>query len=416
MKKKIIIISISLLLITAGIYYFYNSRNKTPVFFWRLASVEKGDLNVIVTATGNLSADTSVDVGTQVTGILIKRYVDFNSKVKKGQLIALVDTTILYATAKDAKAAKQKAQLLLNQYKREFNRTKKLFNNTVLPQADYDQAITNYETAQSTFNSAEAQLYKAEVNLRYAKIKAPINGVVIARNIDEGQTVIASFNTPTLFTIANNLSEMHVQANVGEADIGQVKVGQNVNFTVDAYPDDVFTGIVQQVRLQPVTLQNVVNYVVVVNVSNPEMKLIPGLTANVNILVQELKDVLKVPSNAISFIPPKEYLEEPGTPLPDSVKQQWEQKIIQGNQKIIRKDVDPTIVYVWVKNNNAIFPKRVKKGFSDGVYTEIVGDIKKGEQVVTGLNKSKASNSNQKPTGTQNPFMPKFPTQKKNKQ
>lgn len=413
MRSKIIIISISLLLIVAGIYYYYNSKNKTPVFFWRIASVEKGDLNVIVTATGNLSADTSVDVGTQVSGILIKRYVDFNSKVKKGQLIALVDTTILYATAKDAQAAKEKAQSLLKQYKREFERTNHLFNDKVSPQADYDLAITNYETAKNVLTSAEAQLYKAKVNLHYAKIKAPINGVVIARNIDEGQTVIASFNTPTLFTIANNLSKMQVQANVGEADIGQVKVGQDVNFTVDAYPDEVFTGVIQQVRLQPVIIQNVVNYVVIVNAANPQLKLIPGLTANVNILVQERKGILKVPSNAISFVPPKEYLEDSGTKLPDSVKQKWEQKILQRNQKIISKDIDPTLVYVWVKKNNAIFPKQVKKGFSDGVYTEIVGDIKKGEEVAIGINKSQASNTNQKSTGTQNPFMPKFPTAKK---
>lgn len=413
MRNKIIIISISLLVIAAGIYYYYNSKNKVPVFFWRIATVEKGDLNVIVTATGNLSADTSVDVGTQVSGILVKRYVDFNSKVKKGQLIALVDTTILYATAKDAKAAKEKAHSLLNEYKREFDRAKNLFNDKVSPQADYDLAITNYETAKSTLISAEAQLYKAEVNLHYAKIKAPINGVVIARNIDEGQTVIASFNTPTLFTIANNLAKMQVQADVGEADIGQVKVGQDVNFTVDAYPDEVFTGVVQQVRLQPVIIQNVVNYVVIVNAANPQLKLIPGLTANVNILVQERKGILKVPSNAISFVPPKEYLEDSSTQLPDSVKQKWEQKIIQGNQKIIRKDIDPTMVYIWVKKNNAVFPKRVKKGFSDGVYTEIVGDIKKGEEVAIGVNKSPASNSNQKSTGTQNPFMPKFPTPKK---
>jgi HlyD family secretion protein len=413
MIKRIIIISISLLLIAAGAYYFYNSRNKPAVFFWRIASVEKGDLNVIVTATGNLSADTSVDVGTQVTGVIVKRYVDFNSKVKKGQLIALVDTTTLYAIKKDAKAAMERAQSMLNEYKREFDRSKKLFGNKVSPQVDYDQAITNYQTAKSTLTSAEAQLYKAEVNLRYAKIKAPISGVVIARNIDEGQTVIASFNTPTLFTIVNDLSKMQVQADVGEADIGQVKVGQKVNFTVDAYPDDVFTGIVQQVRLQPVIIQNVVNYVVIVNASNPEKKLIPGLTANVNILVQELKGVLKVPSNAITFVPPKEYLEDPNTQLPDSIKKKWKQKIIQTSQKIIRTGIDPTIVYVWVKKNNDIFPKRVKKGFSDGIFTEIVGDIKEGDEVAIGVNKSQASNSNQQSTGIQNPFMPKFPSTKK---
>ncbi|MGZ4056684.1 MAG: efflux RND transporter periplasmic adaptor subunit [Bacteroidia bacterium] len=413
MKNKIIIISISAILIAGGFYYFTHSKSKTNTFFWRTAIAEKGDLNVIITATGNISADTSVDVGTQVSGVLVKRYVDFNSKVKKGQLIALVDTTTLYATEKDAEAAVEKAQSTLNEYKRELDRSKNLFDNKVESQADYDLATTNYETSKSALTSAEAQLYKAQVNLRYAKIKAPISGIVIARNIDEGQTVIASFNTPTLFTIANDLSKMQVQADVGEADIGQIKVGQNVNFTVDAYPDDVFTGIVEQVRLQPVTIQNVVNYVVIINAPNPETKLIPGLTANVNILVHEQKGVLKVPSNAISFVPPAEYLESSDTPLPDSVKQKWRQKITLGSQKIIQKVNDPAIAYMWIKHNNDIFPTRIRKGFSDGVFTEISGDIKEGDEVAIGVNKSQASSSASQPTGTQNPFMPKFPTSKK---
>lgn len=412
MRKNVIIIGISLLLIGGAVFYFIKSGNKDSVFFWRTAQVERGDLNIVVTATGSINADTSVDVGTQVSGILTKRYVDFNSTVKKGQLIALIDTTILYATAKEAQAESAKAQTLLEQYKRELDRAKNLFEGKVIAQADYDLAITNYETAKSTLISAEAQLYKAHVNLRYAKIRSPISGVVIARNIDEGQTVIASFNTPTLFTIVNNLEKMQVQADVGEADIGQVKVGQQVNFTVDAYPDEVFSGVVKQVRLQPVMIQNVVNYVVIVSAPNPEMKLLPGLTANVNILVQERKAILKVPSNAISFIPPEEYLERTETPLPDSTKQKWKQKIILGDQKIIQKGEAPTLAYVWVKSNNDIFPKRVTKGLSDGIFTEIAGDIKEGDIVATGLNKSQAGAANVPSTGTQNPFMPKMPKRK----
>jgi len=179
---------------------FFSFKKQNKFFFWRTALVEKGDLNVIITATGNVSADTSVDVGTQVTGVLIKRYVDFNSKVKKGQLIALVDTTTLSATERDAKAIREKARVLLNQYKRQLDRSKNLFDNKVESQADHDLAITNYETAKSNLTSAEAQLYKAQINLRYAKIRA-LSMVLYCKNIDEGQTVIASFNTPTFLLL-----------------------------------------------------------------------------------------------------------------------------------------------------------------------------------------------------------------------
>ncbi len=408
-KHKLIWILSGIALLAIVAVYFSASKQKTKNYNWRTALVEQGDLRVIITATGNVSADTSVDVGTQVSGILTKRYVDFNSVVKKGQLIALIDTTTLYAAAKDAEANVAKIKSQLDEYKRELDRTKMLFDNKVAAQADYDQALTSYETTKSLLISAEAQLYKAEINLRYAKIKAPISGVVVARNIDEGQTVIASFNTPTLFTIANNLRKMQVQADVGEADIGQVKAGQQVNFTVDAYPDEVFAGVVEQVRLQPVIIQNVVNYVVIVDAPNPELKLIPGLTANINILVQENKNVLKVPSNAINFTPPEEYLESSAA-IPDSSKKEWLNKLVQNSQKLIEKKADPAMAYVWVKKENDIIPVRVKKGLTDGVFTEVSGDLKKEDEVAIGLNKSQASTVSS--SGTQNPFMPKMPSRK----
>ena len=308
-KKKIIIIIISLILIAAGVYYFYQSRNKTTVYYWRTVPVEKGDVTVLVTATGSLAADTSVDVGVQVSGIIAKIKVDFNDMVKRGQVIAILDTTLYHAAKIDAHAAVQRATVALEQAKREYDRSKKLFDNQVIAQVDYDLALTAYQTAQSNLTSAQAQLNRAVINLRYCTVTAPISGMVIARNVQVGNMVIASFNSPVLFTIAYNLKKMQVQAYVDESDIGQVKVGQQAKFTVSAYPDDVFTGEVTQIRHQPIMVQNVVNYIVIIEVSNPDLKLIPGLTANSNILIQERKNVLKIPTNAFSFSPPLEYIQ-----------------------------------------------------------------------------------------------------------
>lgn len=408
MKKRLIIISsVIVVLAVAGIFIRnYIKGNKAQVYYWRTSPVERGDVKVTVTATGSLAADTTVDVGTQVTGILKKEYVDFNSVVKKGQVIALIDTTTLYPTMLDARASLEKAKAQRDEYKRELGRTQILFNNKVAAQADYDLAQTNYQTAEATVMSMNAQYERALTNLRYAIIRAPINGVVISRTYDEGITVIASFNTPTLFVIANNLKKMQVQANVDEADIGQVKLGQDVDFTVDAFPDEVFHGNVSQVRLQPVMLQNVVNYVVIVEAPNPDLKLIPGLTANINIRVMVHKNILRVPANALSYNPPADYLNNTGS-IPDSVKRLIFVRTQQAANKII---AEQTKQYIWIKRGNDIFPVEVKKGLSDGVFTEVSGDIKEGDEVVTGVNSSAAAaQETPKTSGQQNPFVPKMP-------
>ncbi|MGP8214454.1 MAG: efflux RND transporter periplasmic adaptor subunit [Bacteroidia bacterium] len=413
MKKNIIIIaSVIIVLAGAGIgVRSYMNRNKNIAYYWRTAPVEKGDLKVTVTATGTMAADTTIQVGTQVTGLLLKQYVDFNSVVRKGQLMALIDTTNLYPAMLDAKAAWEKAIAQRDEYKRELDRTKIELDNKVAAQQDYDLALTNFQTEDATVKSMEAEYMHALINLQYAYIRAPISGVVISRTYDIGIMVIASFSTPTLFTIANDLKKLQVQADVDEADIGQVKNGQEVDFTVDAYPDDVFHGVVNQIRLNPVMVQNVVNYVVIVEAPNPDLKLIPGLTANVNIRVQVHKGILRVPANATGFEPPVTYIDN-ATLIPDSTKRSIEARVQQLANKIIEEQAYATI---WIKRGNDIFPVSVKKGLTDGIYTEVSGDIKEGDLVVTGLNSSAASAEASSPSssGTQNPFVPKFPTSHK---
>ena len=267
-KKTTITISIIAVLLIAGGVLIKHFTNKGAVYFWRTVPIEKGDVDVLVTSTGSLAADTTVDVGVQVSGIIAKIKVDFNDMVKKGQVIAILDTTFYYAAMVDAKAALQRAQATYEEDKREYDRSKNLLDNKVAAQADYDLALTNLQTAKGNVVSAQAQLNRAVINLQYCTITAPIDGMILARNVQVGNMVIASFNSPVLFTIAYDLRQIQVQADVDEADIGQIKLGQHAKFTVDAYPNEVFTGIVTQIRHNPIMVQNVVNYVVILEAPN----------------------------------------------------------------------------------------------------------------------------------------------------
>jgi HlyD family secretion protein len=349
-----------------------------------------------VTATGTVSADTTVQVGTQVNGTVAKIFVDFNSMVRKGQIIAILDSTFLAASRDDAQANLDKAQAQADQYAREFARTKKLYDESVATQTDYDLALTNLQLGKANISSAAAQLRRAKINLQYAIIRAPISGTVISRNVDVGQTVISSFNTPTLFSIANNLKKMEVQANIDEADIGQIRRGESVSFTVDAYLNETFKGIVTEIRMQPVIIQNVVNYVVIIEVPNPKLKLMPGMTANINVKVQERKDVLKIPVTALHFTPPAEYFASLKNRKNDSVKVSPEQKI-----KVAEPD---SVATVWALEENGLSPVQVITGISDGTYMEVKGSLTEGDMLVTGLNQNSKGT-----TTSQNPFMPKMP-------
>jgi HlyD family secretion protein len=349
---------------------------------YRTDPVTRGDIQQAVTATGNVNAVTTVQVGTQVSGTIKTLYVDFNSRVKKGQLIAQIDPATFesqvqqaQANLLSAQANLEKAQTALANDKKTFDRNKELLSKNLIAQSDLDTAETNYQSdkaqvasAKALIEQAKASLDYARQNLAYTRIVSPVDGVVISRNVDVGQTVAASFQTPTLFTIAQDLTKMQIDTNVAESDIGGVKVGQEVDFTVDAYPDITFKGKVWQIRQAPITVQNVVTYDVVIQVNNRDLKLMPGMTANVSIILQTRKDALRITNAALRF--------------------RMSDKPAGVGSAAVGDKKGPS---VWVLEDNK--PKRVPitPGISDGNYTEVAsGDLKEGQQtIVEALRKGK---------------------------
>lgn len=408
MKRKYWIILAVVIVLAALAGWFFFGRKKAETTTFKTAKIEKGNLQITVRASGTLQAVTTVQVGTQVSGIIKKIYVDFNSVVREGQVIAVLDTTYLVQAVDDARASMKRAEIQVNQAKREFDRTRQLFDQKVMAQADYDLALTNYETAVTNASSAQASLNRARINLRYATIIAPISGVVVSRAVDVGQTVAASFSTPTMFTIANDLTKMQVQASIDEADIGKIQVGQDVKFTVDAYDELSFSGTVRQVRLQPVVTQNVVNYTVIIDVPNPDLKLLPGMTANITVMIQEVNDVLKIPASALKYTPPQEILDKIEKELPDSIKQKREQWKKNGFQKRGGDHARPgNMGIIWIQDGETIRSKRVRTGLTDGSYTEVTGrNLKEGDEVIIGTSGQSAKTTQQT---QQNPFAPQMP-------
>ena len=313
-----------------------------------------------VTATGTIEAVTSVTVGTQVSGIVNKLYVDYNSQVKKGQVIAELDKTNLLSELNTAKANLASAQSSLNYQAANMERYKTLYKKGLVSADEYENALLTYRQAKEQVASSKENVQRAQTNLGYATITSPIDGTVISKSVEEGQTVAASFNTPELVTIAKDLTNMQVVANVDEADIGNVKEGDRVTFTVDAYPDDTFEGTVKQVRLEATTTNNVVTYEVVISAPNADLKLKPGLTANVTIYTQERSGVLAVANKALRFTPTKETVGK-------------DMKIVdcKGKNK------------VWTLNGNTLTAHPVTIGQSDGINTEITKGLKQGEKIVT---------------------------------
>ncbi len=303
MNKKIVVWSVVVL--ACGLVGFYLVRRGTASSTtYRLDGVTEGSISVLVTATGTINPVVSVDVGTQVSGIVSKLYADYNSIVKEGQVIAQIDSTFLSQAVRDAEATLDKTRAQVEQSRRAFVRMRELFQRGLDSQADYDVAYTSYLSDSASLKSALAALDRARINLAYATIYAPINGVVINRAVNVGQTVAASFSSPTLYTIANDLRKVQVQTTVDESDIGAVAIGQEATFTVDAYPDQKFTGTVSKIWLVPQSIQNVVNYTVIIDVNNDQLKLMPGMTANVKIVVASKADALRVPNLALRFQPP----------------------------------------------------------------------------------------------------------------
>uniref|UniRef100_UPI0025D2C039 efflux RND transporter periplasmic adaptor subunit n=1 Tax=Prevotella sp. TaxID=59823 RepID=UPI0025D2C039 len=313
-----------------------------------------------VTATGTIEAVTSVTVGTQVSGIVNKLYVDYNSQVKKGQVIAELDKTNLLSELNTAKANLASAQSSLNYQAANMERYRTLYKKGLVSADEYENALLTYRQAKEQVASSKENVQRAQTNLGYATITSPIDGTVISKSVEEGQTVAASFNTPELFTIAKDLTNMQVVANVDEADIGNVKEGDRVTFTVDAYPDDTFEGTVKQVRLEATTTNNVVTYEVVISAPNADLKLKPGLTANVTIYTQERSGVLAVANKALRFTPTKETVGK-------------DMKIVdcKGKNK------------VWTLNGNTLTAHPVTIGQSDGINTEITKGLKQGDKIVT---------------------------------
>ena len=415
--------------VVIGAIAFLALGTSTEKVVYRFDKVDRGDVEITITATGTLSADTTVQVGSQVSGTIAKLYADFNTVVKRGQLLAQLDPTSLQATVNDQKAQQDRAQATLNDAERTLKREKDLFAKNLVAQSDYDAALTADEQARASLESAKAQYNRAVINLQYATIASPISGVVISRNVDVGQTVAASLQAPTLFTIANDLKKMQVQAAIDEADIGNVRQGQDVTFHVDAFPDEDFHGTVSQVRLEPTITQNVVNYTVIIDVANPDLKLMPGMTATVTIMVQSRHDVVRVPILATRFVPQtaeKESMQNggPKSMALDSSAQQGpgagaKGANHQGNWKrngqqqaapgtSVNPIAQPPVQVhasrgrIWVLRNGKPVAVPITKGIQNARYVEVMqGDIKPGDEVIVGALETQSSQSAQNPFGPQ---------------
>jgi len=382
MKKKTIWIIIGVLAVIAIAVYMLSGGKKEQTVSFDTTKVERQNIQTTITATGTIEPVTSVTVGTQVSGIVSKLYVDYNSVVKKGQVIAELDKTNLISELNTARANLTSAQSTVTYELANYNRYKTLYDKGLVSADEYESALLSYQKAKEQVNTSRESVRKAQTNLGYATITSPIDGVVLSKAVEEGQTVAASFNTPELFTIAQDLTDMRVIADIDEADIGGVKEGQRVTFTVDAYPEDKFEGAVTQVRQQATTESNVVTYEVVISAPNNDLKLKPGLTANVTIYTMEKNDVLAVPSKALRFMPNEAFLQE-GQTIED----------VEAKTKL------------WTLEGNTFKAHAVEVGTSNGMLTEIVSGIKEGTEVLSDFNLSGGEMEEAGPQ-TSNPFMP----------
>ncbi len=384
--------------ILVAIFFILKSCHKeSSSISFDTATASIGSVSNTVTATGTVQAVQTVSVGTQVSGVISKLYVDYNSHVKKGQLLAVLDRRALLISLESAKSTYDNALAEIKYQASNFKRIKALYDKKMIAKSDYDQALYTYEKAKASLKGALSEYSKAKINLGYAYITSPIDGVILNRVVEEGQTVAASFSTPTLFSIANDLTQMKIEVSVDEADIGLVKKGQQVNFTVDAFPDMEFTGTVTQIRLQSVTTSNVVTYTVIVNAPNPQKKLMPGMTANVTIVVANANNALVIPSKALHFTPTRAALNnwtkntgsKPITFIPQSTTE---------NQ------------IVWVKRGNNICPVKVSVGIDDDIHAEIRSGLEQGDLVITSINASATQTKSSSDTASSgSPFMPTPP-------
>ncbi|MFN0157005.1 MAG: efflux RND transporter periplasmic adaptor subunit [Bacteroidota bacterium] len=424
MKKKKLWLWIvaAIVVLVGGGFYLLNGGGADKVTY-RFEKVSRGDVLVSISATGTLNAVTTVLVGSQVSGTIDKLYVDFNSTVKEGQLLAQLDPTFLQAAVNEQRANVDRATAQVNEAQRNFDRSKELSDKSLISQADMDAATTTLESAKASLAQAVASLDRAKVNLQYATIRAPISGVVISRDVDVGQTVAASLSAPTLFTIAQDLRKMQVEASVDEADIGNVKEEQRVTFRVDAFPEEEFVGVVSQVRLKPIVNQNVVTYVVIISVENPTQKLMPGMTATVSIEVAKSENVLRVPLQALRFTPSDEELEKLAAEVPgsDSARTMGgdstlrerrrqgggERRRAEGMSDSAsgRQRRTATMARVWKLVDGKLQPVMIRKGIQDSRYVEVFSQrLNEGDEIIVGTVGGVTTTATT--TTSQNPFMP----------
>ncbi len=401
-KKKIISLAVGVIIVAGIAIWAFGGQAKKRKVVYETATVDRANISNSVTATGTIEPVTEVEVGTQVSGIIDRLYADYNSVVTKGQLIAEMDKVTLQSELASQKATYDGAKAEYEYQQKNYERNKGLHEKQLISDTDYEQSLYNYQKAKSAFDSSKASLAKAERNLSYATITSPIDGVVISRDVEEGQTVASGFETPTLFTIAADLTQMQVVADVDEADIGDVEEGQRVSFTVDAYPNDVFEGKVTQIRLgatssssSTTTTTTVVTYEVVISAHNPDLKLKPRLTANITIYTLDKQGVLSVPAKALRFTP--------AVPL---VGSNAVVKDCEGEHK------------VWTREGDTFTAHPVSIGISNGIVTEITGGINEGTQIVsdavisTGAETAIAEGQGD---GERSPFMPGPPGNNKKK-
>lgn len=414
MKKRTIIILLVLILAAAAVYYFYFRPGKeSQAISFVTGKAQYGYIGKSITATGTVQPVDTVSVGAQVSGVVKNVYADFNDVVKQGQLLAKVDPSIITAQSDQAKASLANAQSNLDYQKNNFDRQNQLYNLGAISKADYQVALNQYNIAKASVANATAQLNLVERNLYYTNIYSPINGVVLNRNVSEGQTIASSFNAPTLFVIAKDLTKMQVRAAVDEADIGGVRIRQRVTFTVDAFPDDVFEGHVQDILLHPSVSANVVTYTTLIDVDNKSLKLKPGMTASINVFIQEDSNALIIPSRAVNFKPDttllKKYTIKRAERNIQNVSKTDKEKNISSRDTAGKANIEKTDYkrsFVWIKNGDTLIEKRILTGMTDDSYVKVIKGLSPDDEVITSI--ATGTNNNSTDNSQRSPFMPQM--------
>lgn len=394
-KSKILIVTVGTVVVLAIVAFLLLKASPKDGFNFETAVLTTGKVSTSVTATGTIEPMTEVEVGTQVSGKISKIYVDYNSVVKAGDVLAEIDKTNLQTEYNTQMQAVQSSKVEYDYQEKNYQRSEELYKKSLISETDYETAKYSYEKARSLYKQNASNLDKTKTNLGYATIYSPIDGVVLSREVEEGQTVAASFSTPTMFVIARDLTKMQVVANVDEADIGNVKQNQRVSFTVDAYPEDVFEGTVTQVRLNPTTTANVVTYQVIVNAPNPDLKLKPGLTANITIYTIEKSGVQVLANQAFNFKPDSAILAHNGFSVVNNGMSASDAK------------------QVWIKKGKTLIKTTINTGDTDGINTEIISGLNTNDTVVLSMKEISAEQSPAASGGESSPFMPKRPGSEK---